>query len=410
MKPKRLVVVRFRRDRERWEVDHVNPRGSPFRRTRRLFGSEEEALKYAAEIAPRLDAVAPPVKDQTMTLGAAFELYFEAKARKKSVQEDRRVAAHLLAAFGGGTRLRDITASKIASYKAHLLAAGSVRRKNADGTHAPLGAASINRPLGVLRHLLRMAAQDWEALAKVPTIRLEREPQGKIRWLEPDEEARLLGACAKSQNRHLLAIVTVALETGFRKGELLGLTWDRVDMARGIIRLEVTKSGKRREVPMRDKVYAVLAAMPKPREGRVWPNLYIRTAFENAVENAKIEDFTLHSCRHHFASWFMMRGGSLLSLNRILGHATLAMTMRYAHLSPDHLRGEMAKTERRATLEPNAGTSEAQESLDRAEVSEITRASGGSGTRVLFVDKEEDVPLKDHDVEKRILDAIGGSL
>jgi hypothetical protein len=79
----------------------------------------------------------------------------------------------------------------------------------------------------------------------------------------------------------------------------------------------------------------------------VWPEVDIRSAFETAVKAANVENFTLHSCRHHFASWFMMNGGSLLSLNRILGHATLAMTTRYAHLSPDHLRGEMTRTERR---------------------------------------------------------------
>ena len=383
MKPKRLVVVRYRQNRQRWEVDHINPPGSTYRRTRRLFETEEQALSYANTMAPRLDAAAPPVKDQAMTLSLAFDRYFEAKARKRSLGEDRRIAAHLLEAFGATVRLRDITASRIATYKASRLSAGSVRRKDADGKPTSLGAASINRPLALLRHLLRMAAQDWEVLPKVPMIRLEREPQGKIRWLEPDEEARLLGACAKSQNKSLLPIVTVALETGMRKTEILELTWDRIDLSRGVIRLEVTKSGRRREIPMRDKVYAVLAALPEPRKGRVWPEVDIRSAFKTAVKAANVEDFTPHSCRHHFASWFMMNGGSLLSLNRILGHATLAMTTRYAHLSPDHLRGEMTRTER--GLEPECRNHEPQESGDAAEVAENSGAGGGSRTRDLLI-------------------------
>jgi integrase len=159
-----------------------------------------------------------------------------------------------------------------------------------------------------LRHLARLAHEEWEVLPAVPKIRLEREPQGRIRWLEPDEEARLLAACAKSQNDNLVAIVTVALETGLRKGELLGLTWDRVDLSRGVIRLELTKSGKRREVPMRQVVYDTLAALPGGRKGRLWPSADIRTAFENAVREAKIDDFHFHDTRHHFASWFVMRG------------------------------------------------------------------------------------------------------
>jgi len=67
-------------------------------------------------------------------------------------------------------------------------------------------------------------------------------------------------------------------------------------------------------------------------------------AFENAVETAGIEDFRFHDCRHHFASWYMMRGGSPKAL-QILGHASMAMTTRYAHLSPEHLRSEMLKSE-----------------------------------------------------------------
>jgi site-specific recombinase XerD len=66
------------------------------------------------------------------------------------------------------------------------------------------------------------------------------------------------------------------------------------------------------------------------------------------VRDAKLEDFALHSCRHHFASWFIMRGGNIVALQEVLGHASRAMTRRYAHLSPDQLRAEVGKTERPA--------------------------------------------------------------
>ena len=140
-----------------------------------------------------------------------------------------------------------------------------------------------------------------------------------------------MDACRASRNPQLAGIVTVALETGLRRGDLLGLTWDRVDVSRGVLRLEVTKSGKRREGPMRQAVYDVLAAMQGPREGRVWRQRRVCTAFETAVAAAKLEDFRFHDCRHHFASWFVMRGGSLQALREILGHADLKTTMRYAH-------------------------------------------------------------------------------
>src|SRR5436853_58691 len=83
--------------------------------------------------------------------------------------------------------------------------------------------------LAALRHLLRLAHEEWEVIDRAPRVRLEREPQGRIRWLESDEEARLLAACARSQNKDLAAIVTVAIESGMRHGEIMALTWERVD-------------------------------------------------------------------------------------------------------------------------------------------------------------------------------------
>ena len=137
----------------------------------------------------------------------------------------------------------------------------------------------------------------------------EREAQGRLRWLTQEEQHRLLTACAKSRNRDLLGVVTVALETGMRRGEILGITWDRVDLSRGVLRLEITKSRRRREVPMRQQVYDVLAARPEPRIGRVWPDRQIRKAFESAVAGAQLDDFRFHDLRHTFASHFVMRGG-----------------------------------------------------------------------------------------------------
>ncbi len=191
-----------------------------------------------------------------------------------------------------------------------------------------------------------MAREEWEVVASVPRVKMEREPQGKIRWLELEEETRLMAACRASRNVELAGIVTVALESGMRRAEVLGLTWDRVDFSRGVLRLEVTKSGKRREVPMRRAVYDVLSAITGPREGRVWRTRNLRNAFERAVTAAKVEDFTFHSTRHHFASWFVMRGGSLQALKEILGHSSMTLVIRYAHLSPAFLRDEVAKTER----------------------------------------------------------------
>ena len=119
--------------------------------------------------------------------------------------------------------------------------------------------------------------------------------------------------------------------------------------------IEISRDGGLYRVTVREEclapteaVYDVLAALPEPREGRVFRTRSIRTAFENAVEEAKLDDLHFHDLRHHFASWFVMRGGSLQALKEILGHADLKMTLKYAHLAPHYLRDEIAKTERPA--------------------------------------------------------------
>jgi len=121
-----------------------------------------------------------------------------------------------------------------------------------------------------------------------------------------------------------------------------------VDFARGVLRLEQTKSGRRREIPMNQAVDTALSGLAGPKveglvfrkgDGSKWGS--IRTAFERACREAKIEAFRFHDLRHTFASHFMMSTGDLPALQKILGHATLAMTMRYAHLAEGHVRAAM---------------------------------------------------------------------
>jgi integrase len=138
------------------------------------------------------------------------------------------------------------------------------------------------------------------------------------------------------------------MHTGLRKGELLGLTWEQVDFARGVIALgRRTKSGKGRDVPVNQAVYAALAPLRKAAggsdaTGRVWGALRkIDTAYNTALRRAKIiaPEVNFHTLRHTFASHYVMRGGSIVKLQAILGHASVRTTQIYARLAPDHLIG-----------------------------------------------------------------------
>ncbi|MBI3104988.1 MAG: site-specific integrase [Candidatus Rokubacteria bacterium] len=259
--------------------------------------------------------------------------------------------------------------------------------------------ATVNRELAVLRHLLRLA-EEWGYIAKVPKIRLAKEPEGRLRFLAEEEIPRLLAACDEKRLKspYLLPVVTLALHTGMRKGEILGLTWERVDFARGVLRIEQTKSGRRREIPMNQAADGALqplyttasAALPaaragerhpepegfvfRKRDGRAWGN--IRTAFEGARREAKIEDFRFHDLRHTCASWLVMKGRSLKEVQEILGHREFSMTLRYAHLSPDRLRDAVASLDVFSTQSAHGGKIEPECRVSpHAPVAQVDRAA-----------------------------------
>jgi integrase len=122
-----------------------------------------------------------------------------------------------------------------------------------------------------------------------------------------------------------------------RRGEVLGLTWGRVDSARGVVRLDITKNSR---------ADAVLARRGSKSNGSVlgyrrWD--HYRTAWDLAVERARLVDFRFRDLRHTFASWAVQRGATLQEVKDLLGHSSLAMVMRYAHLSPEHLRTAVAR-------------------------------------------------------------------
>ncbi len=283
-----------------------------------------------------------PESQPSKTFGEVAAQYLEVKRGKRSWKDDSRTLDRLLKAFGRDSLITTLTAERISQYQAKRKAELSARRRDRDGNPVPVSPAAVNRELALLRHLL-VLAEEWGYIEKVPRIRLEKEPEGRLRFLTSEEIARLLAACEQSKHPELATVVTVALNTGMRKGEVLGLTWDRVDFARGVLLLERTKSGRRREVPMNQAVYDVLSRLTGSRQGRVFQSPTIRTAFERAVEVAKLEDFRFHDLRHTAASYLVMRGASLVDVRAVLGHSDVKMTMRYAHLSPEHLRSAVAK-------------------------------------------------------------------
>jgi integrase len=218
-------------------------------------------------------------------------------------------------------------------------------------THSP---GTTNRYLGTISHAFTTAMQEWQWLDDTPFRRVSkpREPRGRVRFLSDEERDRLLAACQANQNPQLHIIVILALSTGGRKGELLGLRWNDVDLQRGQVTFRDTKNRDTRSVPLTGHALELLRQHAKVRRldsDFVFPRrdgrrvMEIKKAWGNAIRRAEISDFRFHDLRHSAASYLAMNGASLAEIAEVLGHRSLSMVGRYAHLSEQHTAGVVAR-------------------------------------------------------------------
>jgi integrase len=227
--------------------------------------------------------------------------------------------------------------------------------------------ATVNREFSRLRHMLKCAL-DWGYIKNNPCrgIKELKEPPGRIRYLSHEEMEKLLTTCdpqslrenpnnagrplSKLINVYLRPIVEIALHSGMRRGEILGLRWKDIDFRESRIILEKTKNNERRTIYMNETLYQALKVLPVHlHSDLVFPDIngnMLSVAFERACKRAGVEDFRFHDLRHTFASYLTMGGANLRTVQTLLGHKDLRMTMRYSHLSPEHLKEAVTTLEK----------------------------------------------------------------
>jgi len=213
--------------------------------------------------------------------------------------------------------------------------------------------ATVNRALAVLKHFFNCCIE-WGYTDENPVrkVKLYKLSDGKTRFLENDEIEALLLACDKADTRakHLKPIVVIALNTGMRRGEILGMKWKDIDSKRGIIYTGITKNGERLKKQMNSNVSRALEGLTAFRDKGdkfyideyvfrnkdAKPIIDIKRSFHTALAVAGIENASFHTLRHTFASHLMMKTGNIMMVKEALGHNTLKMTERYSHLSPGY--------------------------------------------------------------------------
>ena len=259
---------------------------------------------------------------------------------KPKSAHDQRTQLNWWKAAIGDHVLADVTPSLIAEQRDKL--ANGVTSKESKRT-----AATVNRYLAALSHMFTIAVKEWGWIAENPLRKVTKlkEPRGRVRYLLEDERKALLQSCKESDNPYLYLVVVLALSTGARKMEILSLYWDDVDMNRRTITLHHTKNNERRVLPMEGHALELMKQHSKIRRidtKLVFPSrdgtkpMDIRQPWEVALKRAGIEDFRFHDLRHSAASYLAMNGASLAEIAEVLGHKTLQMVKRYAHLSDAH--------------------------------------------------------------------------
>jgi len=244
----------------------------------------------------------------------------------------------------GETLLADVTPALIAEY----------RDKIAQGDDKPRANATVVRYMAALSHAFTLAIREWDWLEESPMRKVSKpkEPRGRVRFLSDDERERLLDTCKASYNPYLYPAVVLALSTGTRKMESLGLRWRDIDFQRQTITLHDTKNGERQTLPLKGHALDLIQQLFEVRRmdsDFVFPSrngkkpFDLRRSWVAAMKNADISDFHWHDLRHSTASYLAMNGATLAEIAQVLGHKTLAMVKRYAHISESHTADVVAR-------------------------------------------------------------------
>lgn len=334
-------MASFRKRSGRWQA-RVTRKGQPD--LAKTFDTKEDAQKWARAIEREIDT-GTFLQCQYASGQTVRELID--RYRKEVVPKLRGASTEL---FRLRTIDRHIGHLSVAALTPAAIAGYRDRRL------AEVTASTCLRELQSLSAMLALAHREWQVIATNPaqSIRKPSPNRPRERRLGPGEEARLLAQLTPLErlgdgkwprgirNFWIKPFVQLLLETAMRRGELLALRWERIDLAKRTAHVPVTKNGFSRTVPLSTAAVRVLESLPRAIDGRVFPLTpnAIKQAWDRARARAGLSDLHLHDLRHEAASRLAERL-NVLELAAITGHRDLRMLQRYTHLSPESLASKI---------------------------------------------------------------------
>jgi len=316
----------------RWRAV-VNRKGFPI--MRRTFGRRRDAIDWSKQIEAEIQSGRFRAPGPDRLVADMIDRYIETVVPHKKTGARTAQQLRIWRELIGDYSLEELRPAMIADAR--------------DQIAATRGPATVVRYLSALSHAFTVAVKDWQWLDENLAARIlwPRQPRGRVRFLSENEREALRRACLDSRCPLLASIVQLALLTGMRRGEILNLKWNNVDLERARLILTDTKNKERRQVPLVPEAFGIINAMQVgpnrtadsfvfPKRGDRRRPVRIDSAWRRAVKTAGLEDFRFHDLRHTAASYLAMTGATTNEIAEILGHKTLDMVKRYAHLTTSH--------------------------------------------------------------------------
>jgi integrase len=316
-------------DDGKWLVN-IKPLGRTGKQYKRRFDTQREAKEFVTWIQGQTqqDPEWKPTARDSRSLRVLIDLWYEHHGRELSAGKNTYSRLCSMCEALGNPEASALTTDDFIQYRTRRLEEG-ISKNTMNREHAYMRS--------VFNELKRM--KYWKRENPLANIRCFKLQESELAYLTTRQIKTLMVSLKQSKNPHVTLIAKTCLATGARWSEAEGLSITQVK--NGLIQYSKTKSKKVRAVPIDNGLETELHLHHKAQSRNLLIFGSAYSAFISAVERSSIElpkGQASHVLRHTFASHFIMNGGNILSLQRILGHASLQMTMRYAHLAPDHMQ------------------------------------------------------------------------
>lgn len=323
-------MASIRNRQGKWQARIIKKGCAPVTKS---FLTKQDAERWARQIESDIDrgSYANLALAEKTLFKEVIERYVqEVTLKTRSMKEDtyrlRALARHPVAKLS----MTALTPIKVAEYRDERLKLVST--------------GAVIRELSYFSSIINHARREWgiNIANPIPLVKKPTSPQGRKRILTEEELTRLFNALKpqiKSSNHWILPLTKFALESAMRRGEILGLQWEHIDLIKRTAFIPITKNGESRLVPLSKAAVEILQNLPRNLHGKVFPvtGCTLSAAIDRARTKAKIKDFHFHDLRHMAITRLAEKLPNLIELSAVSGHKSLAMLKRYYHPNPEQL-------------------------------------------------------------------------